>query len=225
MSKLLLQSKKERRFSMKRSIISIMLIIILLLTLSACSKGESAEKPAEAAAETPTEAPAPEPTVEAAPMPDMAVSSEGIVDGAMGIKYGAKNEEFAGGKIPTLSLPLKVEYIPEGTVSLAVVMIDPDGGNWVHWLVANIPVDGTVVEIPENASLDWPEDIVQGRNDFGFLGYGGPTPPSGVHTYVTTVYALSDMLELESGFKLPAIKQAMEGIILAEAQILGSYAR
>ncbi len=208
---------------MKRNIFLIMLMVLMLIAVSACSKTETAESTAQPATEAPaTEAPAetPEPT----PMPDMAVTSEGIVDGAMGLEYGAKNEKLASGEIPTLSLPLKVDYIPENTVSLAIVMIDPDGGNWVHWLVANIPVEGTTVEIPENASIDWTEEILQGRNDFGLLGYGGPTPPSGVHNYVTTVYALSAMLELESGFSLPALAQAMEGKIIAQAQITGTYA-
>lgn len=210
---------------MKRNIFLIMLMVLMLITVSACSKTESAESSAQPATEAPAEAAAPAETPEPTPMPDMAVTSEGIVDGAMGLEYGAKNEKLAAGEIPTLSLPLKVDYIPENTVSLAIVMIDPDGGNWVHWLVANIPVEGTTVEIPENASIDWPEEVLQGRNDFGLLGYGGPTPPSGVHNYVTTVYALSAMLELESGFSLPALAQAMEGKIIAQAQVTGTYAR
>ncbi len=210
---------------MKRNIFLIMLMVLMLIAMSACSKTETVESTVQPATEAPTETAAPAEKAEPTPMPDMAVTSDGIKDGAMGLEYGAKNEKLTAGEIPTLSLPLKVDYIPENTVSLAIVMIDPDGGNWVHWLVANIPVEGTTAEIPENASIDWPEEILQGRNDFGLLGYGGPTPPSGVHSYVTTVYALSSKLELESGFSLPALNKAMEGKIIAQAQITGTYAR
>lgn len=156
---------------------------------------------------------------------EMTVTSAGIVDGAMGLHYGAKGQQFVKKKIPSLSLPLLISNIPEDTVSLAIIMIDPDGGDWVHWLAANIPVDSTTCEIQENASIDWPKEIKQGKNDFGTIGYGGPTPPSGVHTYVITVYALSEELNLKSGYKLKAMQKAMDGKVLAEAVVTGTYAK
>lgn len=162
---------------------------------------------------------------EPAPLPDMAVTSVAIVEGALGLPYGDKGEQFDEDYIPTLSPPLTIQNIPNGTAALAITMIDPDGGNWVHWLAVNIPVSDTTCEIPENASLDWPEDIIQGKNDFGTLGYGGPTPPSGVHRYVITVYALSEPLQLKAGFKLPAMKKALKNKVLAEATVIGTYAR
>ncbi len=158
-------------------------------------------------------------------MPDMEVTSEGIVDGFIGDAFGAKGEQFVSGKVPSRSFPLAVSHIPDGTAALALTVIDPDGGNWVHWLAVNIPVSGSACEIPENASLDWPEAIIQGRNDFKTPGYGGPTPPSGVHTYVVTVYALSGTLDLEQGFNLKGLTKAMQGKVLAEAVIMGKYAR
>jgi hypothetical protein len=69
------------------------------------------------------------------------------------------------------------------------------------------------------------ESFVQGKNDFGPIGYGGPTPPSGVHNYIFTVYALSDTLPLENGFTLPQLQAAMVELILAEAVITGTYSR
>lgn len=158
------------------------------------------------------------------PMPDMTVESAGITDGAMALTYGAKGEQFVKGTIPSQSLPLTVRFVPEGTAVLALTMIDPDGGDWVHWLACNIPVTGTDAEIPENASIDWAEQIVQGKNSFGSNGYGGPTPPSGVHTYVITVYALSETLTLDEGFRLADLTAAMEGKVLAEAIVSGTYA-
>ncbi len=160
-----------------------------------------------------------------APLPSMTVTSAAIVDGALGLPYGAKGIQFVKRNIPSLSFPLTISNIPEGTATLAITMIDPDGGDWVHWLVANIPVEGTLCQIPENASMDWPEDILQGKNDFGTIGYGGPTPPSGVHNYVITVYALSETLDLKAGFKLSQMEKLLADKVLAEATVTGTYAK
>lgn len=168
----------------------------------------------------PTPEPAAEPTPEPTPQPDMALSSAAIAGGVLADEYGAKGTQKQG-SVPTLSPPLTVEYIPEGTACLALTIIDPDGGDWVHWLAANIPVG----DIAENASLDWPDAVVQGRNDFKARGYGGPTPPSGTHEYVITVYALSEELALEDGFKLKDLQAAMEGKVLAQAVVTGDYSK
>lgn len=190
---------------MKRNILFLLVMIVMMAELSVLS--ESAAIP------------------EAAPIPDMTVTSAAIVDGALQLPYGAKGKQFVNGYIPSLSIPLTVNDIPKDAVSLAIIMIDPDGGDWVHWLVANIPVCEMTCEIPENASIDWPEEIKQGKNDFGTVGYGGPTPPSGVHRYVITVYALSETLDLEAGFTLPEIQELLMEKVLAEATIIGTYAK
>ena len=218
-----------------------LLAIMLALTLLACfacsapaaepeatiePEPEITEELPEVTAEPepePTEEPTPEP--EPMPMPDMEVTSTGIVDGALGLAYGDKGEQFVNSWIPSLSPQLMVNYIPEGTKTLALTMIDPDGGNWVHWLVCNMVVEGTSYELPENASIDMAESFVQGKNDFDPVGYGGPTPPSGVHNYIFTVYALSDTLALENGFRLHDLQAAMKDLILAEAVVTGTYAR
>ncbi len=156
--------------------------------------------------------------------PDMALSSNGIADGVMADAYGAKGSQLAK-NIPTRSLPLTVSHIPEGAKSLAVTMIDPDGDNWVHWLAANINFSGSEIEIPENASIDLKDVMVQGKNDFGTTGYGGPTPPSGTHKYVITVYALDTILELKEGFSRKQLESAMEGHVKAQAVLTGDYSR
>ncbi len=176
--------------------------------------------------ETPQPAETPEPP--SAPTPasiaDMKLSSAGIANGAMGLAYGEKGTQFVAGNIPSRSLPLKIQYLPEGTKALAISMIDPDGGNWVHWL-AVLSVDGTELDIPEDASIAWANRMTQGQNDFGTTGYGGPTPPSGVHTYVITAYALSELPVLTEGFVLNSLKTAMDGKVLAQAKVSGTYAR
>ena len=83
--------------------------------------------------------------------------------------------------------------VPEGTAALVLFVDDPDGGDWVHWSVLDLPgVDG---ELPRGVapSADPPQ---QGRNDFRRTGYGGPCPPSGNHHYRFTLYALAAPLGL-----------------------------
>lgn len=151
----------------------------------------------------------------------MTLRSAGIQNGVLGDEYGRKGSQKNKG-IPTLSPPLTVQNLPQGTAALAVTIIDPDGGDWVHWLAANLPA---VEEIPQNASIDWAEQMVQGKNDFGQRGYGGPTPPSGTHTYVITVYALSEPLALKAGFKVRKLEEALEGKVLGQATLTGDYSR
>jgi len=120
-----------------------------------------------------------------------------------------------------VSPPLTISDVPEGTVSLALVMDDPDapGGTFDHWLVWNIPAGTT--RIPEGAE---PEGV-QGRTGFGRLGYGGPCPPSGTHRYRFKLYALDRTLDLPEGSGKSALESAMEGHVLAEALLEGRYSR
>ena len=156
-----------------------------------------------------------------APAAAMTLNSAGIQNGVLGDEYGKKGSQKNKG-IPTLSPPLTVQNLPQGTAALAVTIVDPDGGDWVHWLAVNIPPVG---EIPQNASIDWAEQMVQGKNDFGQRGYGGPTPPSGTHTYVITVYALSEPLALKAGFRVWKLDEALEGKVLGQVTLTGDYSR
>ena len=124
---------------------------------------------------------------EGTPTAPMAVTSTGISSGVLGDTYGMRGKQQSN-SVPTRSFPLSIKDAPSGTVSYAVIMLDPDskplcGYEWVHWLAANI----TSAEIAENASIDNAANMVQGKNDFGTTGYGGPTPPDKPHTYKITV--------------------------------------
>ncbi len=117
--------------------------------------------------------------------------------------------------------PLVIEDIPEGTVSLAIICDDPDApaGTWVHWVEWNIPPRAYLEEGKHYGVL--------GVNDFGRLGYGGPCPPKGhgPHRYFFKLYALSENLSLAEGSSKAQLESAMEGKILAKAELVGTYER
>ena len=116
-----------------------------------------------------------------------------------------------------ISVPLSWSGAPAGTKSFALIMSDPDGQNWGHWVQYNIPAD--VGELPETAG--GPDIGVKGQNDFGRRGYGGPCPPSGIHHYLFTLYAVDMMLDLEQGAYDYELEIALEGHVLAQAQLTG----
>ena len=128
--------------------------------------------------------------------------------------FGYKN----GNKHPTLF----VSEMPEGTEYLALIMDDPDamgavGKVWVHWVVWNIwPVSNTGVVDYNQAS--------EGMTDFGEVGYGGPAPPDKRHTYVFKLYALDTKLDLPEGSTKADVEKAMEGHIIEQTQLTGTYA-
>ena len=120
-----------------------------------------------------------------------------------------------------LSPPLVWSGAHEPTRSFAITVIDPDGGNWVHWVQFNIPEDVTGL----NEAAGGPAVGISGQNDFGALGYGGPCPPSGNHRYVFTLYALDTTLELAKNTTLEAVQEVMVGHILAQASLTGMRKR
>lgn len=127
-----------------------------------------------------------------------------------------------------LSPALSWEGIPDGTRSLALICDDPDApvGTWVHWVIYGLPADA--VELPAGVPTD-PElegGVRQGVNDFGRYGYGGPCPPPGPpHRYFFRVYALDAELDLSAGASKQELLAAMEGDVLDEGVLMGTYQR
>jgi Raf kinase inhibitor-like YbhB/YbcL family protein len=118
------------------------------------------------------------------------------------------------------------EEVPAGTQSMALIMDDPDapGRTFVHWVIYNIPASrsGLPSGVAKNNTLD--DGSLQGKNDFGKIGYGGPCPPSGKpHRYVFKVYALDTELDLKSGATKSQLEAAMKGHILAQGEMVGTY--
>ena len=140
-----------------------------------------------------------------------------------------------GGMIPELytcdgtdvSPDLSWTGVPEETQSLALICDDPDApvGTWVHWVLFDIPAGekGIPSKVAPDATL--PNGAKHGTNDFRRLGYGGPCPPGGTHRYFFKLYALDTVLNLGSGATKTQVEDAMQGHILAEAQLMGNYQR
>jgi len=145
-------------------------------------------------------------------MGNLKLTSSAFSDGGeIPREYGYKN----GNKVP----PLTVSGIPEGTKSLALIMDDPDamepaGKVWVHWVAWNI--EPTTTEL-ENLTTE-------GMTDFGEVGYGGPAPPDKRHTYVFKLYSLDSELDLPDKSTKADVEKAMEGHIVDQATLTGTYA-
>jgi Raf kinase inhibitor-like YbhB/YbcL family protein len=127
-----------------------------------------------------------------------------------------------------ISPPLQWSGAPEGTQSFALIVDDPDapGGTFVHWVLFDMPA--TTTALAEAASPGaLPAGSLEGLNDFGNQGYGGPCPPSGSsHRYYFRLYALDTAaLGLAAGATRDQVDQAMSGRILAQAELMGTYAR
>ena len=127
-----------------------------------------------------------------------------------------------------VSPALKWADAPQGVKSLALIADDPDApaGTWVHWVIYGLSPATT--ELPEGVAAT--ETVLdgarQGVNDFRKIGYGGPCPPRGnPHRYFFKIYALDTELTLKSGASKTDLLQAMEGHILAQGQLMGTYKR
>lgn len=118
--------------------------------------------------------------------------------------------------------------IPAGVQSFALIADDPDApvGTWTHWLIWNIQAQsmGLPKGVPKGETLG--DGTRQGRNDFRRIGYGGPCPPPGKpHRYFFKVYALDAKLDLKSGATKNELERAMNGHVLAQAELMGKYER
>jgi hypothetical protein len=127
-----------------------------------------------------------------------------------------------------VSPPLTWSGAPPGAKSFALICDDPDApvGTWVHWVIYGLPASSTELgeKIPASETLACGAN--QGLNDFKRVGYGGPCPPPGkAHRYCFKLYALDTELSLKPRATKKELLKAMEGQILAEGSLMGTYQR
>ena len=131
-----------------------------------------------------------------------------------------------------ISPPLSWSQLPPGTKEVALIVDDPDAPRpqpWVHWVMYKIPADAT--GLPENVQphkhLEVPPGALQGLNTWEQIGYDGPAPPKGhgVHHYHFKMYALDATLNLDPGQTKESLLQAMQGHIVAQGELIGTYKR
>lgn len=115
---------------------------------------------------------------------------------------------------------------PPGTKGIALIVDDPDApaGTWVHWVLYDLPGDARSLEEGVVKDRQLPNGARQGRNDFGKIGYNGPCPPKGgPHRYYFKIYALDKKTNLKGGASKAELERAMEGHILAQAEVVGRF--
>jgi Raf kinase inhibitor-like YbhB/YbcL family protein len=151
----------------------------------------------------------------------MQLSSPAFQDGdTIPVKYTADGNDF--------SPPLTWAGVPAGAKGLALICEDPDAPRktWTHWVLFNIPPDATGYSDGVPARDELPDGARQGKNDFGKIGYGGPSPPPGKpHRYYFKLFALDAKLDLPAGATKDQVLAAMKGHVLGEGQLLGHYGR
>jgi Raf kinase inhibitor-like YbhB/YbcL family protein len=118
---------------------------------------------------------------------------------------------------------------PSGTQSFALIMDDPDApmGTWVHWVLFNIPADvrNLQEDLPVTGKNVDPNAIFVGKNSSNNIGYDGPCPPSGTHRYFFKLYALDTTISLLPGATKEQVLREMEGHILAQGELMGTFSK
>jgi len=151
----------------------------------------------------------------------LSISSSAFQEGEdIPAKYSCEGQD--------VSPSLRWDEPPADTRSFALIVDDPDApvGVFTHWVLFNLPADSR--ELPEAvpAQPQLPGGALQGKNDFGKIGYGGPCPPPGrPHRYQFTLYALDQLLDLKSGASKQQVLEAMSGHILVQGRLIGTYQR
>jgi len=209
---------------MRKLIVSLVFMALVALGVTGC--GPRASPAAAPRAPTPTSAPA-------LPTPPPSAPPE---EGGEAVGFQLTSSAFASGEmIPPeyscdgedISPPLVWSDPPEDTQSFALIVDDPDAplGAWVHWVLYNLPAGtrGLPQGVPPDSEL--PDGSRQGENNWRRLGYDGPCPTGGTHNYSFRLHALDTVLDLAAGATKEQLLQAMEGHILAQAELKGRYAR
>lgn len=125
-----------------------------------------------------------------------------------------------------ISPPLQIEDVPHTAQTLVLIVDDPDAPNGAfnHWLLWNLSTEASDLPegLPTGETVHGLAPAVQGKNDFGTIGYRGPKPPDGqTHRYRFQLYALNGMLRLNPGSDRDRLEEEMQGKIVAQAELTG----
>lgn len=188
--------------------------ILLAFVLTACQSPAAATT--ASAVSSPTQAstgtPLPSPAATASPVPITLTSASFAADSEIPRHFVCPT--YAGDEV---SPALAWGDVPAGTQSLALTMLDPDAGQYVHWLVGNIPPDIAGFDegqVPAEAAVGWTTN--------GTTRYLGPCPEA-THHYVFTLYALDVATTLKPGFGWIDFQRAIRGHVLGEGQLVGLF--
>jgi Raf kinase inhibitor-like YbhB/YbcL family protein len=190
---------------MARQVLTCAVLIVLGLALAGCAAAMAPVAP---------------PTTDVSGGDAMQLTSSAFANGnSIPTRYTCDGEN--------VSPPLAWTGVPPAAKALVLIVDDPDapGGAWVHWVVINLPADAT--PLPEAVPAGKPLDhgAVQGTTSFRQKGYGGPCPPGGTHRYYFRLYALDAPLALTGTTTAKDVQGAMKGHVLAQAELMGRYAR
>lgn len=192
------------------------ILLIGLLFITACSSQSEQSAPTPEAIATEIQVDETQ-TEEAAAIP-LTITSEAFEEGA------AIPSDFSCDGNNTSPILTWTEP-PSGTQSFALIMDDPDApvGTFVHWVIFNIP--GSARDLSESIPTEpqLSDNSIQGKNSASRTGYMGPCPPPGTHRYFFKLYALDTVLDLTSDAKKDDLLNAMDGHILAEGELMGTY--
>lgn len=182
--------------------------IALVLVIAACSSStEETDPPAQStAALAPTTTHEPE-------IATMNVTSPAFKDGdPIPTKHSCNGVNT--------SPQLDITNTPSDTAALVLIMDDPDapGGTWDHWIAYDIGLTKVIAAGDDSVGTG-------GLNSWQESGYGGPCPPSGTHRYFFKVFALDTTLGLGEGSSKETVVAAMEGHVLSEATLMGTFTR
>lgn len=125
-----------------------------------------------------------------------------------------------------ISPALQWSGAPTNTQSFALIVDDPDApaGDWVHWILFNIPAKVNALREGMDAN-SLPPGSLLGVNSWQHNRYDGPCPPSKTHRYLFKLYALDNVLQLSTNSNKAQLENAMQGHILELAQLRGLYSR
>lgn len=152
---------------------------------------------------------------------NLEVQSDFAYDGSIPVRYTADGDN--------VSPPLELNNLHARAQAIVIIMDAPDmpRGTFTHWLIWNIPAAKSKIPagIPTLERVQSLGNACQGRNDFGNLGYNGPTPTGGLHVYNFKVYTLEKKLDLYPGVYKQQLLEAMSEHLLQKGLLRSTYDR